>query len=91
MWNFSLIILFFFIDSNISTSAYSLMNGSCVNGGSGGTIIIRAKNVCFLYVFVNSLDTRRTRKSLVQISSCSNTGSIRDNPYWTSTPLGRTV
>ena len=40
-------ILFFFIDSNISTNAYSLMNGSCVNGGSGGTIIIRAKNVCF--------------------------------------------
>ena len=22
--------------------------------------------------------------SLVQVSSCSNTGSIRDDPYWTS-------
>ena len=24
------------------------------------------------------------RVSLVQVSSCSNTGSIRDDPYWTS-------
>ena len=24
------------------------------------------------------------RDSLVQVSSCSNTGSIRDDPYWTS-------
>ena len=25
-----------------------------------------------------------SKVSLVQVSSCSNTGSIRDDPYWTS-------
>ena len=27
---------------------------------------------------------KKNKVSLVQISSCSNTGSIRDDPYWTS-------
>ncbi|XP_028392599.1 uncharacterized protein LOC114517139 [Dendronephthya gigantea] len=35
------------IDSNISTSAFNLnTNDSCIYGGSGGTIIIKAKTVC---------------------------------------------
>ena len=28
--------------------------------------------------------TGTNKVSLVQVSSCSNTGSIRDDPYWTS-------
>jgi hypothetical protein len=26
----------------------------------------------------------RTKVSLIKVSSCSKTGSIRDDPYWTS-------